>query len=209
MKHSIIVFLLILSGEFYPSNTSTIVWNVIEHSKLYSLLRPFENEIKLYSSQVDRWDIGDYRETILLYYKLTYNSILHNELEKTARYCGILLALILRLKASMNTIGKLVSMLDTVDWDKIRIYDLPPEEIIDLWLSKKFDSLEELLYSYASVVLSLLDKMPVDSFVRILYTPYIRELYLASFISIVVASTYFVYKKSLREGGEIEIESPP
>ena len=173
------------------------------------MLRSYENEIKVYSSRVAEWDIGDYKKTILIYYKLLYSSILHNELEKSARYCGILLGLILKAKFSIKNAEKLVSLLDVIDWNSIRIYDLSAEDIVDLWLSKKFDSLEELLYTYASVVLSLLEKMPVSSFIRILYTPYIRELYIASFISVIVASAYFVYKRSLLEGDEVEIESPP
>lgn len=209
MKPISIVLFLIVLGEFYPSDTSIIVWNVFEHSKVYELLRPYENEIKIYSSRVAEWDIGDYKKTILVYYNLLYRSILHNELEKSAKYCGIMLGLILKAKVSGEEAEKLVSLLDIIDWNSIRIYDLSAEDIVDLWLSKKFGSLEELLYTYACIVLSLLEKMPVNSFIRILYTPYIRELYIASFISIIVTSAYFVYKRSLLEGDEVEIESPP
>ena len=211
MKYYWLVFsFLLLSSPFQPTAASSLAWTIVVHSRVYSVFAPFGRELKFWASSVLEWEVADYRETILVYYRLLYNAVLHNELSSAARYCGVLLALLLKAKGYTEALGySLIPVLESLDWSSIRVLDWRVEEIVDWWLLYEPKSLEDLAYAYASVALSLLEKLPVNSFTRVLYTPYLRELYLASLISVVVASTYFVYKRAKMEGGLVEAEAPP
>jgi len=202
-----IVLLVLLIGPFQPSSSSIIIWSMVEHSRVYFLLRPYEREVKLWATNAMNWDVVDYRSTILIYYRLLYDSILHNDLDKAARYCGVLLALLLKAKGLDS--DKYISYIDAVDWDQIRILDMTPEEMVDLWLTSRAEDRYEVFRLYASVSLSLLERMPVNSFIRILNTPYLREMYVVNLALILLTSAYFVFKKSRLEGGGVELEAPP
>ena len=195
---------------FQPSYISAVSWSILIHSRAYHAFASFEREVRFLASSVLEWEVADYRKTILVYYRLLYDAVLHNELSSAARYCGVLLALLLKAKGYTEALGySLIPVLESLDWSSIRVLDWRVEEIVDWWLLYEPKSLEDLAYAYASVALSLLEKLPVNSFTRVLYTPYLRELYLASLISVVVASTYFVYKRAKMEGGLVEAEAPP
>ena len=202
-----ILLLILLIGPFQPGNISVIVWSVVEHSRVYAVLAAHEREVKYWATYAFEWNVEDYSSTLMIYYNLLYYSLLHNELDDAAKYCGILLSLL--LKAKVGGLDKLLPLLDAVDWGSVRIMDLPPDELIERWILFEPDSTEELMYEYVSTCLSILDKMPVNSFIRILYTPMVREMYLTSLLSILLASMYFVYKRSRIEGGEVDVEAPP
>ena len=167
-------------------------------------------EFKYWASEALLWEVADYKETILTYYRLVYDAILHNELEDAAKYCGILAVLLLKAKGYTEATGEsLMSIVQILDWDKVKLLDLLPEEIIDEWLLYKANTPEEFLYVYTSVLLSLLDKMPVNAFVRIMYTSLVREMYIISLALIIAASTFFVYKRAKRERIKPELKTPP
>ena len=89
-------------------------------------------EFKLWASEALLWEVADYRETILTYYRLVYDSILHNELEKAAQYCGILAVLLLKAKGYTEAmVEALMPLAESLDWGKVRLLDISPEEIID------------------------------------------------------------------------------
>jgi len=201
---------LVLSAQFQPSYASVIAWSVVVHSSVYSLFKPWEHEVKLAATEALDWEVADYRSTILTYYRLLYDAVLHNKMDKASRYLGVLLALLLKSKGYTSASGqRLAPLFDTLDWGTIRILDLNPEEIIDQWLLYKPRDAEDFARAYASVTLSLLEKLPVNSFIRVLNTPGLREMYLAGFAAVLAASTYFVYKKSRLESEKPELEAPP
>ena len=205
-----IVLLVLLIGPFQPSSSFIIVWSIVEHSRVYFLLRPYEREVKLWATNAMYWDVADYRSTILVYYRLLYDSILHNDLEGAAKYCGILLSLLLKCKGvDCSLVDEYIQYADVLDWSGVKIHDLTPEEIVDMWMLSEPGDPVEFMYLYASTAISLLDKMPVNSFVRVIHTPYLREMYVLSLVSILVASAYFTYRRARVEGGEVEVEAPP
>lgn len=208
MKALVLVFLL--ASQFQPSYAGYIGWAVVENSAVYNVLKVYEREFKYWASEALLWEVADYRETILTYYRLTYNAMLHNELEKAAEYCGVLAVLLLKAKGYTEATGEsLMAVVQGLDWAKVKLLDLSPEEIVDEWLLFEADTPEEFMYAYASVLLSLLDKMPVNAFLRIMHTPLVREMYTVSLALIIAASTFFVYKRAKREEVKPELEAPP
>jgi len=190
-----------------PSYAGEIVYSIIVHSRASTILTPYERTIKLSATQALRLDVTNYYETIIAYYNLAYNTMLHNKLKDSARYTGIMLTLLLKAKAYSEDVGlQLLSILDKLNWSSIRIYDDSPEKLISYWLSYESNSLEDLAYTYASIALSLLEKLPLDSFVRILHTPPLSEVYLISLALIVITSAYFVVKRVSVESGGVEYE---
>ena len=205
-----LVLLVLLLSQFQPSYAGYIAWAVVENSAVYEVLKVYEREFKYWASETLLWEVADYKETILTYYNLLYDAILHNELEDAAKYCGVLAVLLLKAKGYNEASGEsLMLVVQILDWDKVKLLDLLPEEIIDEWLLYEADTPEDFLYAYASVLLSLLDKMPVNAFVRVMHTPLIREMYVVSLALIIAASTFFVYKRAKREVVKPEIEAPP
>ena len=205
-----LLVLILLISQFQPSYAGYIGWAVVENSVVYDVLKVYEREFKLWASEALLWEVADYRETILTYYRLAYDAILHNELEEAAKYCGILAVLLLKAKGYTEAMGEsLMPILEGLDWGKVKLLDLSAEEIVDEWLLYEPENLEEFLYGYASVLLSLLDKMPVNAFIRVMYTPLVREMYVVSLALIIATSTFFVYKRAKREVVKPEIETPP
>jgi len=199
--------LLAVYSTFTPSYAGEIVYSIVTHSRASTILTPYERTIKLSATQVLRLDVANYYETIIVYYNLAYNTMLHNRLKDSANYIGIMLTLLLKAKAYSEDMGlQLLSTLDKLDWSSIRIYDDSPEKLISYWLSYKPNSLEDLAYTYASIALSLLEKLPTNSFIRILHTPLLREIYIISLVLIVLTSAYFVVKRISVETGGIEYE---
>jgi len=202
-----LLVLLVTSSTFMPSYAGEIVYSIIVHSRASTILTPYERTIKLSATQALRLDVTNYYETIIAYYNLAYNTMLHNKLKDSARYTGIMLTLLLKAKAYSEDVGlQLLSILDKLNWSSIRIYDDSPEKLISYWLSYESNSLEDLAYTYASIALSLLEKLPLDSFVRILHTPPLSEVYLISLALIVITSAYFVVKRVSVESGGVEYE---
>jgi len=200
----------IYASPFQPSYAAEVAWKVVKHSRAYSLFKPYERTVKLWCTKALEWKVADYKKTILTYYNLLYDRVLHNDLEKAAEYCGILLGLLLKAKGYTEAFGKTIVVLaDTMDWSTVKIRDLPPEDLVSEYLLKTTKDPEEFLRLYATIALSLLEKLPINSFVRIMYTPFVRELYLASLVSIAAASAYFIYKRAKIEGAEVEAEAPP
>jgi len=190
-----------------PSYAGEIVYSIVTHSRACTILAPYEHTIKLSATQALRLDVANYYKTIIVYYNLAYNTMLHNKLKDSANYIGIMLTLLLKAKAYSEDVGlRLLSILDELDWSSVRIYDDSPEKLISYWLSYKPNSLEDLAYTYASIALSLLEKLPCDSFIRILHTPPLREVYIISLALIVITSAYFVVKRVGVEGGGVEYE---
>ncbi len=205
-----LILAVLLLSRFQPSNAAYIGWSVVEHSGVYDIIKVYEREFELWASEALLWEVANYRETILTCYRLLYGAILHNELEEAAQYCGVLASLLLKAKGYTEATGEtLMPLAESLDWSKVRLLDLSPEEIVDEWLLFKAESPEEFLYAYASALLSLLDNMPVNAFVRIMHTPLVREMYIASLVLIIAASTFFVYKRAKREVVKPEIEAPP
>lgn len=179
----------------------------IKYSRVYEILAPYERIIKLSCTQALKLEVVDYHETILEYYKLAYDRMLHNKLEDCAKYVGIMLTLMLKAKGYSEELGpKLISILERLDWSKVKIYSDNPEKFIDYWLSYKPRNLEDFAYAFASIALSLLEQLPSNSFIRMLHTPILRELYLISLIIIVITSTYFIIKRAKSEIGGVEYE---
>lgn len=209
MKETLIIAIILLA-QFTPSYAADITWSVVEHSTAYSVFRPWEHEVKLAATEALSWEVADYRDTILTYYELLYSAVLHNQIDRASRYLGILLALLLKAKGYTEASGqKLAPLLDTLDWGTIRILDLSPEEIVEQWLLYRPNGTEDFAYAYASVCLSLLEKLPVNSFIRVLNTPGLREEYLLGYGAVLAASTYFVYRRSKLESEKPELEAPP
>jgi len=204
-----LILAILLLSQFQPSNAGYIAWTVVEHSGVYNILKVYEREFKLWASEAFLWEVANYRETILTYYKLLYDAILHNELENAAKYCGVLASLLLKAKGYTEATGEsLMPLVESLDWSKIRLLDLSPEEIIDEWILFEAKSLEEFLYAYASTLFSLLDNMPVNAFVRIMHTPLVREMYVASLALIIAASTFYVYKRYKKKNVKPKLEAP-
>ena len=198
------------ASPFQPSYATEVAWKVVEHSRVYTVFKPYEKTVKLWCTKALDWKVADYKKTILVYYNILYNKVLHNDLEEAAKYCGILLGLLLKAKGYTEASGKtLAALADTLDWSAVKIRDLSPEDLVSEYLLKNTEGSEGFLELYVSTALSLLDKLPVNSFVRIMYTPFVRELYLASLVSIAAASAYFIYKRAKIEGAEVEAEAPP
>jgi len=194
--------------QYAPSYASQIAWLVVEHSPAYQVFQPWDREVMFAATEALDWEVADYRETILTYYELLYDAVLHNEMDKAARYLGVLLTLLLRAKGYTEASGpRLLPLFESLDWGSARILDTSPEEIVDYWLLYEPSSDED--FAYASVSLSLLGKLPVNSFIRVLHTPLLREMYIASFAAILAASTYFSYRRGKLEGGRVEAEAPP
>jgi len=210
MKTAVLAFLIALLGPVQLSSASQIALEVVENSAVAGLFEPWEAEISYYSAEALEWDVSDYRETLKTYYALLYSAVLHNELEKASRYLGVLLSLLLRAKGYCESDGpSLLAAIEDLDWTRVKVMVGGAEEIIDWWLLYEPESVKDFAYAYACVALSLLDKLPANSFIRVLHAPWLREAYLASFASILAASTYFVYRKSRLEGENVEAEAPP
>ncbi|RLF07620.1 MAG: hypothetical protein DRJ60_02260 [Thermoprotei archaeon] len=202
-----LMLVILMANAFIPSYAGEIACLVLAHSKVHDALAPYERVIKLSATQAIKLDVADHRETLLAYYRLAYDSMLHNKLEKCAHYVGTLLALMLKVKGYSEQLGsQLLSLLERLDWGSVRLYSDDPEKLIDYWLSYKPKDLEDLAYAYASITLSLLERLPLDSFIRILYTPRLRELYTISLVLIVVTSAYFVVKRVKEEAGGVRYE---
>ncbi|RLF23114.1 MAG: hypothetical protein DRN15_07200 [Thermoprotei archaeon] len=207
MRALSLVLMTLLASIFTPSHAGEIVCLILKHSKVYNVLAPYERVIKLSATQALKLDVADYYETILAYYKLAYDSMLHNRLEECARYTGIMLALMLKAKGYSEELGpKLLDILNRLDWSKVRLYNDDLKRLISYWLNYKPRDLEDFAYTYASVCLSLLEQLPSDSFIRILYTPKLRELYIISLALIVITSAYFVIKRVREEAGGVSYE---
>lgn len=210
MKTAVLAFLIALLGPVQLSFASQIALEVVGHSSVAGLFEPWKDDIGYYVAEALEWDIVNYRETLKTYYGLLYSAVLHNELEKASRYLGVFLALLLRAKGYGESDGpSLLAAIEALDWTRVKVMIGGAEEIIDWWLLYEPESVEDLAYAYACVALSLLDKLPANSFIRVLHAPGLREAYLASFASILAASTYFVYRKSRLEGETVEVEAPP
>ncbi|RLF22521.1 MAG: hypothetical protein DRN15_08775 [Thermoprotei archaeon] len=202
-----LMLIILMVNTFIPSYAGEIACLVLAHSKVHDVLAPYERVIKLSATQALKLDVADYRETLLAYYRLAYDSMLHNKLEDCARYVGILLALMLKAKGYSEELGpQLLSLLERLDWASVRLYADEPEKLIDYWLSYKPKNLEDFAYAYVSIALSLLDQLPSDAFIRVLHTPKLRELYIASLITIVITSAYFVVKRVRAEAGGVKYE---
>ena len=206
---TIVIFQLILvaSSHFTPSNVSIITWTVISHSKLFKLIAPYENMFKYWSTRALEIEPLNYREAILNYYNLIHELILYNRIEEASKYLAIMLTLILKVKGYSEDLGpKIVPILDSLNWAAITIYNDNSKEIIDYWLNYNPNSIEDLALTYVSICLSLIEKLPVNSFTRILFTPKLREMYFASLIAIIATSAYFVAKKASEEIGGVKYE---
>jgi len=202
-----LVLMTLVASAFMPSYAGELACLVLRRSRAYDILVPYERIIKLSATQALELDVADYRETLLAYYRLAYDSMLHNRLEDCARYIGIMLALMLKAKGYGEELGpQLLSLLERLDWGSIKLYNEEPRKLIDYWLSYKPKNLEEFAYTYTSIALSLLDQLPSDAFIRILHTPKLRELYIASLVMIVVTSAYFVIKRVRAEAGGVKYE---
>jgi len=199
--------ILITSSYFTPSNISTITWTIIVNSKLHELILPYENTFKYWSTKALEIEPLSYREAILTYYNLIHELILHNRIEESSKYLAIMLTLILKVKGYSEDLGsKLIQTLDKLDWAAITIYNDDPKEIIDYWLNYNPKSVEDFALTYVSICLSLIEKLPVNSFIRILFTPKLREMYFASLIAIIATSAYFVAKRASEELGGVKYE---
>lgn len=201
----LLIISCIIPSQFTPSYASEIVMLVIKHSKVYDILAPYERIIKLSCTQALKLEVVDYHETILKYYKLAYDKMLHNKLEESAHYIGIMLVLMLKAKGYNEELGlKLLSILEQLDWSSVEIYDKSVEELIGYWLSYKPKSLEDFAYIFTCITLSLLEQLPSNSFIRMLHTLMLRELCMISLIMIVITSTYFIIKRVKSEVGGVE-----
>ena len=98
-----LVYAPALHGQLQPSYASALAWLVVEHSRVYDAFRPWEREVKFAAADALSWEVADYRETILLYFRLLYDAVLHNRMDRAARY---LAALSIRLwrTASYNSL---------------------------------------------------------------------------------------------------------
>jgi len=203
----LMTLMTLVASAFMPSYVGEVACLVLRHSKVHDVLAPYERIIKLSATQALELDVADYHLTLLAYYRLAYDSMLHNRLEDCARYVGIMLTLMLKAKGYSEELGsQLLSILERLDWGSVRLYSDEPEKLIDYWLTYKPKSLEDLAYAYASIALSLLEQLPSDAFIRVLHTPKLRELYIASLIMIVITSAYFVVKRVRAEGGGVRYE---
>jgi len=198
---------LVLTLQFTPSYTSEVCWITLSHSRVGGVLQPYERMFKVWSTRAIELEVEDFKRTIIDYYLMARDSILRNRLEDASVELAVMMTLMLKAKGVDEDMAlRILDIVRRMDWGRVRLSDSPVGELIDEWLDYTPKSLEDLAYKYASVCLSILDRMPVDSFVRVLFTPILREMYIAGLVAIVVTCSYFVVKRVKVEAGGVRYE---
>ena len=70
-------------------------------------------------------------------------------------------------------------------------------------------NVKEFCIIYLSVALSLINKLPLGSFERLIFTPVLREMYIASIVFTSIIFSVLLRKKARFEGVDIEYEKMP
>ena len=211
MKTLILIQILTLTfGQLNSPFICELAWKTALNSKIGGLLEPYENTFKYWTLRAVEFEFEDYGKAILGYFNLAYNALLENRLEDFAEYVGIMLTLMLKIKFSTDiSKANLLNIYGGVDWKSIELLNGDVEQLIEHWIKFKPEDAEDLLYNYISTALSLLEKMPSNSIIRVMNTPMLREFSAASLIAVTAASSFFVARRMREEFGGVKYEGYP
>ena len=198
MLTEVIIVLIIL----HPIGTrSSLVTYAISNSNAYLVYRPYFNEIRYWSESISTWNESS-KELVLEYYKRACDMLRVNKVEKSAYYLSISLSMLIDLISHNFTISPCYQV-------RPEIIEENAEQIIEYAINSRPKSNKDFCKVYLSVALSLINKMPYSSFERVLFTPFLRYLFIASILITVMLFSILLRKKSRYEGIDVKYGKLP
>jgi len=190
---------------------SALVLYALKLSNAYQLFKPYLNDITYYSERVEYWSINktDLIEIIEAYFRRACELVKVNQVEASAYYLSTSLSLLVDLIPHNFSLVNVTLYLADIGEGEIVIVEGSIREVLE-WASRQRPSnVREFCLVYLTVALSLINRMPLSSFERLILTPVLRELFIASIIFTSALFSILLRKKAKFEGVDVEYEKLP
>jgi len=190
---------------------SALVLHALKLSNAYQLFKPYLNDINYYSERVEYWNVNQTSliGVIEVYFERACELVKVNQVETSAYYLSVSLSLLVDLIPHNFSLANATLYLTGIDEGEITIMEGSIREILE-WASKQSPrNVRGFCLTYLSVALSLINKMPLSSFERLILTPVLRELFIASIIFTSALFSILLRKKAKFEGVDVEYEKLP
>jgi len=211
MSPATIVLLLIACTSPLQGYRSYLVVYAIKVSCAYQLLKPYLSDIAYYAEKTEYWEYSrsNLKELIIAYYRRAYDLIKVNKIEEASYYLAVSLSLLIDLIPHNYSLKEVVVYIKTVDLNEVTVLEGSVEEILSYAENTKPKNPREYSIVYLSTALSLVNKLPLSAFERLLFTPVLREMFIASIIFTALLFSILLRKKARFEGVGIEYEKLP
>jgi len=209
-----LVLLLLIAGagaQPLANYRSSLVLYALKLNNAYQLFKPYTNDIIYYSEKVEYWSINktDLIGVIEAYFRRACELVKINQVEASTYYLSTSLSLLINLIPHNFSLVNVTLYLADIGEGEIVIVEGSIREVLE-WASKQRPSnVREFCLIYLSVALSLINKMPLNSFERLILTPVLRELFIASIVFTSMLFSVLLRKKAKFEGVDIEYERVP
>jgi len=209
----LVLLLLIASVGAQPlaNYRSSLVLHALKLSNAYQLFKPYLNDIAYYSERVECWGVNktDLIEVIEAYFERACELVKVNQVEASAYYLSVALSLLIDLIPHDFSLANATLYLTGIGEGEITIMEGSIREVLEWASMQRPSSVREFCLVYLTVALSLINRMPLSSFERLILTPVLRELFIASIIFTSALFSILLRKKAKFEGVDVEYEKLP
>ena len=185
-------------------------WAVSLSPSARGVYGPYLDEIMWRAELAGTFNVSHLARAVLDYYRLAVEELRVNELEASAKHLGTALGFLTNLIKFPE--GELASEAPALSAGlsagDLKAYPSVEEALKEASLAKP-RSVEDYLRVYGSVALTMLDEMPLSGFERMVYTPFLREAYLAGVIATALLFSLLLRRRARYELEEVKYEGRP
>ena len=209
-KRQLLIVPVLASPYYVGWRGASAEWAVSLSPSARGVYGPYVDEIKWRAELAGTYNVSDPAGAVLDYYRLAVEELKVNELERSARHLGTALGLLANLikfpeEKLASEAPALTAELSAGD---LKVYP-SVEEALKEASSARPRSAEDYLRVYGSVALTMLDGMPLSGFERMVYTPFLREAYLAGVIATALLFSLLLRRRAKYELEEVRYEGRP
>ena len=208
-----LILALVVAGpllEGLGSGRAGLVVYAIRITPVYQLFKPYMREIAYTAESVGYWNTsGNLTDLIEAYFIRACELIKINQLEEASYYLAVVLSLLVDLIPRDFPLNNVNLYLETVREDEIIVLEGSVREILGYASRIHPRNVREFCIVYLSIAVSLINKLPLGAFERLIFTPVLRELFIASIVFTSVLFSILLRRKAKYEGVDVEYEHLP
>jgi len=182
-----------------------LVAYAVKISPAYQLFKPYMNSIAYTAESVSYWNAsGNIAVLVEAYFTRACELTKINWGEEASYYLAVALSLLIDLIPRDFPLENASLYLETIGEDEIIVLEGSVREILGYASRTHPRDVREFCIVYLSVALSLVNKLPLGAFERLIFTPVLRELFVASIVFTSVLFSILLRRKAEYEGVDVE-----
>jgi len=187
-----------------------LVAYTIKISPAYQLFKPYMNNIAYTAESVSYWNISsNIADLVEAYFTRACELTKINRVEEASYYLAVALSLLIDLIPHDFPLNNVSLYLETVREDEIIVLEGSVREILGHASRIHPRNVREFCIVYLSIAVSLINKLPLGAFERLIFTPVLRELFIASIVFTSILFSILLRRKAKYEGVDVEYEHLP